>query len=204
MPFLFLGQVTMNTKPVCSHHPYATPKLVMPWRWVCPKCDTFLGMAEPPGMLHRPMCASCSGIKTVRLYRMIAINGAEHIAWWCTSCQRYVKDEMGRLFLPGKAVTEFINYWHAVSEQPNLPKSIAELPLLKEHAGGEPCAICGNTATEYNHFMPQAFKDAPDIAPEWAEWDKLGAWLCEYHHRLWHANVAPLWALAQAKREMVR
>lgn len=194
----------VNDKPVCSHHPLITPKLVMPWRWVCPKCDSFLGMARPPGMLQRPTCPDCSGIKTVKLRRMIATNGAEHVVWWCTSCQRYVKDNMKRLFLPGKLVTEFINYWHAVSVQPNLPKSIAELPLLKEQMPGEPCAICGFTETEYNHFMPQAFKEDADIAAEWEQWDKLGAWLCDYHHRLWHGKIAPLWALAQAKREAVQ
>lgn len=176
----------------------------MPWQMVCSKCGVFLWRAEPPGLLQRPACAECGGIKIVRLYRVIASNGAEHVAWYCTSCQRYVKDDQKRLFLPTKQVAEFISYCHAVSARPNLPKSIAELPLLKEHHNGEPCAICGFTETEYNHFMPQAFKDDADVAPEWAEWDKLGAWLCEYHHRLWHAKIAPLWALAQAKRETVR
>lgn len=135
---------------------------------------------------------------------MIASNGAEHVVWYCTSCQRYVKDDIKRLWLPIKLVAEFIDYWHAVSEQPHLAKAIAELPLLKQHENGEPCAICGDTATEYNHFMPQAFKDDPDIALEWEIWDKLGAWLCDKHHKLWHAKVAPLTALAQTKREIVK
>jgi hypothetical protein len=153
--------------------------------------------------MQRPTCLECNCVKPVRLFRIIAANGARYIAWWCTGCERYVKDG-NRLFLPDPRVAEFIAYWHAVSTQPTLASSIDELPLLKEHAGGEPCAICGYTKTEYNHFMPQAFKSDADIEPEWARWDMQGAWLCNYHHRLWHAKVAPLWALAQANREMVR
>ena len=123
--------------------------------------------------------------------------------WYCKQCERYVKDG-NRLWLPNKMVVEFLAYWSTRLSDRNLPSAIGELPLIKDLSGGEPCVICGATSTEYNHFMPQAFKGDPDIAPEWAEWDRLGAWLCDRHHRLWHAKVAPLTALAQVKREAVK
>jgi hypothetical protein len=132
-----------------------------------------------------------------------AVNGHEHVVWYCKQCERYVKDG-SRLWLPSKMVIEFLAYWSTRLPDRNLPSAIGELPLIKDHGGGEPCAICGATATEYNHFMPQAFKGDPDIAPEWSEWDRLGAWLCDRHHRLWHDKVAPLQALAQMKREAAK
>lgn len=155
-------------------------------------------------MLERPACPDCGSKQSVRLHRVTAANGHEHIAWYCMICSRYAKDSLNRMWLPNKLVAEFLDYWNIRLPDGNVPISIAALPLLKDNTGGDPCAICGAAATEYNHFMPQAFKDDPDVAPEWSEWDKLGAWLCEYHHRLWHAKIAPLWALAQAKREVIQ
>lgn len=166
---------------------------------VCPKCDTFLWWAAPPGLLQRPMCPTCSGIKTVKLYRVTAANGHDNIAWYCINCDRYVKDG-NRLWLPRPMVSEFVSYWTARRPDSHLPSSIDALPLLKDYTGGEPCAICGAVATEYNHFMPQVFKTDPAVAGDWHQWDRLGAWLCDTHHKLWHAKVAPLTALAQVKR----
>lgn len=174
----------------------------MPWQMVCPKCGVFLWYTKPPGILERPACEKCSSLKTVQLRRVSAANGTIHIVWNCNSCQRYVKDGV-RLWLPTTQVSEFLSYWKTRLPESNVPATIEEIPLLKDITG-EPCAICGFTETEYNHFMPQAFKEDADIAPEWERWDKLGAWLCDYHHRLWHAKIAPLWALAQTKREAVR
>lgn len=189
---------------MCSEHPYAGATLKRPWRMVCSKCGKFLWWAAPPGLLLRPTCLTCDSQKTVRLMRVTAANGHDHIVWYCTKCQHYVKDG-NRLWLPTALVSEFLTYWSArLPENSSLPSTIEELPLLKDHSGGDPCAICGATATEYNHFMPQAFKDDPDIALDWAEWDRLGAWLCDRHHKLWHAKVAPLQALAQVKREIVK
>lgn len=193
----------MTDKPSCPHHPYAGAELNHQWQMVCPKCKTFLYWVKPPALLEKPTCANCQGFATVKLFRITAANGHEHVVWYCKQCERYVKDG-NRLWLPTRMVTEFLTYWSARLPERNLPSTIDRLPLLKEHSNGEPCAICGDTATEYNHFMPQVFKGDTDIAAEWAEWDRLGAWLCDHHHRLWHAKVAPLTALAQVKREAVR
>lgn len=169
---------------------------------VCPKCDTFLYWAKPPGLLDKPHCSKCDGFKVVKLMRVTAANGHNHVVWYCTSCGQYVKDGK-RLWLPSRLVSEFLTYWSTRLSERNLPSTIDELPQLKDYTGQEPCAICGVTATEYNHFMPQVFRDDPDIATDWAEWDKMGAWLCDYHHRLWHSKVAPLTALSQVKREVM-
>lgn len=169
---------------------------------VCPKCDTFLGWSAPPGMLKRPTCPDCNSRQTVGLYKVTAANGHEHVVWHCDNCQRYVKDGT-RLWLPANLVAEFLAYWGMRLPNSDVPANIDAIKVLKGNTG-QPCAICGFTETEYNHFMPQAFKDDADVAPEWAEWDKLGAWLCDYHHRLWHAKIAPLWALAQAKKELAK
>ena len=179
-----------ETKVYCPHHPYAGASLNKQWQMVCPKCGTFLYWAMPPGMLQKPTCPTCQGFKTVKLYRVTAANGHDHVAWYCNNCERYVKDG-NRLWLPNALVSEFVAYWSTRLPDSNLPSTIDALPLLRDHTGGEPCAICGATATEYNHFMPQAFKDDPDVVDEWREWDKLGAWLCDTHHKLWHAKVAP-------------
>lgn len=186
----------------CPHHPYAGATLQMPWRMVCPKCGTFLGWSAPPGLLKRPVCPECDSRQTVSLYRVTAANGHTHIAWHCDNCQRYVKDGT-RLWLPTLLVEEFLNYWRLRLPDADVPENINAIPVLSAHVG-EPCAICGATATEYNHFMPQAFKSDPDIQGEWYEWDKLGAWLCDKHHKVWHAKVAPLQLLSQVKREAVR
>jgi hypothetical protein len=190
-------------RPRCAAHPNAGAVLKSNWQMVCPRCETVLWIAKPPGLLERPTCATCEGQATVRLFRVVAANGHDHVVWYCKACERYVKDG-NRLWLPARMVEEFLAYWNTRLPESNLPKSISTLPLLKEHTGGDPCAICGATATEYNHYMPQAFKDDPDIFADWPEWDRQGAWLCDRHHRLWHAKVAPLQALAQAKREAVR
>jgi hypothetical protein len=170
---------------------------------VCPKCGAFLWWAAPPGLLQRPSCAQCGSRKTVKLYRVIAANGVNRIVWYCVNCQCYAKDG-NRLWLPNPLVSEFLAYWIARAPDLNIPTSIGEVPLLKDNTGDEPCAICGAAATEYNHFMPQVFKNDPDIASDWTEWDRLGAWLCDKHHKLWHVKVAPLTALARVRQEMVR
>lgn len=193
----------MSMSVSCPQHPYAGAVVNGRWQWVCPKCNTFLDWAKPPGVLQKPTCPICEGIATVKLCRVIASNGHEHVVWYCKQCERYVKDG-NHLWLAHKMVVEFLAYWSTRLPERNLPSIIGELPLVKEHIGGEPCAICGATATEYNHFMPQVFKNDDDIASDWSEWDKLGAWLCDQHHRLWHAKVAPLQALAQVKREAVK
>jgi hypothetical protein len=192
-----------DDKPKCPDHPYAGGKLLKNWRMVCPKCQTFLYWASPPGLLQRPTCPICDGQKTVKLVRVTAANGHDHVVWYCRQCERYVKDG-NRLWLPSFLVSEFLTYWTTRLPDSNLPSIIDGLPLLKENDSGELCAICGAPACEYNHFMPQAFKNDPEIISEWSEWDKLGAWLCDRHHKLWHAKVAPLHALSQAKREAVR
>lgn len=170
---------------------------------VCPKCSAFLYWIKPPALLTKPTCQTCNNAATVKLYRITATNGHDHVAWHCNQCDHYVKDG-NRLWLPSALVTEFLTYWSTRLPDRNLPSTISELPLLKDHTGNEPCAICGANASEYNHFMPQAFKCDPDIIGEWTQWDRLGAWLCDHHHKLWHAKVAPLQALAQTKREAVR
>lgn len=193
----------MSERITCPHHPYAGARLTRGWQMVCPKCSTFLYWAAPPALLVKPTCAGCEGLATVKLYRVTAANGHEHVVWYCKQCERYVKDG-NRLWLPNKLVVEFLDYWSTRLPDRNLPSTISALPILKDHTGSDPCAICGDTATEYNHFMPQAFKVDADVAPDWTEWDRLGAWLCDKHHKLWHAKVAPLHALAQSKREVVR
>lgn len=190
-----------DDKQFCPHHPYAGGILNKRWQMVCPKCNTFLHWSKPPALLERPPCPECQSKKTVQLFRVTATNGHDHIVWYCKQCERYVKDGK-RLWLPNKLVVEFLDYWNLRIPNGAVPSGIDALPLLKDHAG-EPCAICGDNASEYNHFMPQAFKDDPEIVAEWSEWDKLGAWLCDRHHKLWHAKVAPLHALSKTRRETV-
>jgi hypothetical protein len=166
----------MSERITCPHHPYAGGRLTRGWQMVCPKCSTFLYWAAPPALLVKPTCEGCEGLATVKLYRVTAANGHEHVVWYCKQCERYVKDG-SRLWLPNKLVVEFLDYWSTRLPDRNLPSTISALPILKDHTG---------------------------IAPDWTEWDRLGAWLCDKHHKLWHAKVAPLHSLAQLKREVAR
>lgn len=193
-------KMTDNARLTCPQHPYAGGFLTPDWRMVCPRCHTFLYWAKPPGLLEKPTCGKCGGLKAVKLVRVTAANGQDHVVWHCTNCKGYVKDG-ARLWLPAKLVSEFLTYWSARLPTSNLPSSIDKLPILQDYTGQEPCAICGSLATEYNHFMPQVFREDADVTAEWKAWDALGAWLCDHHHRLWHRKVAPLTALSQVKRQ---
>jgi hypothetical protein len=135
--------------------------------------------------------------------RQVKSNGDVQVAWYCLKCERWVKDGQ-RLWLPHVLVKEFLQYWSTVRAADHLPSTIDQLPLVRDYTGFEPCVICGAKASEYHHFMPQVFRNDPDIAPEWARWNECGAHLCPTHHKLWHERVAPLHALAGSGMERVR
>ncbi len=62
-----------------------------------------------------------------------------------------------------------------------------QLPIGEWSYLNPACAVCGEKFTAYHHWLPRALaKMAGESCEAWP-----GAYLCEYHHRLWHQIVTP-------------
>ena len=114
-----------------------------------------------------PTCHRCKAAENVLLRYNIISNGARQYFWYCTHCERITP--------PGIFLThELIKTW-------NLGQAFYDKALLKNYSGSKTCAVegCPNTDTEQHHFAPREFwgSDA-DCWPT--------AYICRYHHRLWH------------------
>lgn len=108
-------------------------------------------------------CETC-GYISGHFMRQIFANGSENLVFVCRLCKRHMSKS--RAFWP-KAI-----YWGRWEDLPVFHNA---------QAGGCPCWVqgCGNTDTELHHFAPKEFwgKDAE-------AWPM--AYLCRYHHRMWH------------------
>lgn len=106
------------------------------------------------------LCEHCNvpGI----VYRQTNGNGAFVIVERCPKCRRNTRP--GQPFLSKKGI-----------------ENIDALPMFVDFMEqSEPCSVfgCERKDTEYHHFAPRhLFEDAED-------WP--GAYLCKYHHMLWH------------------
>jgi hypothetical protein len=132
-------------------------------------------------MLAVPECNKCSKKNNVKLRRNVISNGDNQVFWYCTGCKCYA--EKPARWLHHALVNELIAKHGA---------TIANIPILSDYRDPQqPCAICGEYGTEYNHWMPQMLAEREDVAPEWPRWADMGAYLCRKHHILWHDLVTP-------------
>jgi len=123
----------------------------------------------------KPDCYRCHG-KNVKLRRKIIGNGSSQVVWWCLDC------ELGAVVncppLKHLDILAFISKWEV---------GINDLPVIKDYSAQVLCAVCGKPNTEYHHWAPQSYYKLGG-----ADWFKYpGAYLCKYHHHLWHAIVTP-------------
>lgn len=136
---------------------------------------------KSPESLRRPTCFRCQAAdKRIVLRRNVTANGVSQIYWWCLECEQPAENASG--WLPHVAVRAYLAQWG---------KSIDDIPIIADYRAGYPCVICGNTATEYHHYLPRMIAEHPEIKPQWPAWDAQGAYLCKYHHDLWHDLVTP-------------
>lgn len=193
-----------NAVITCPEHPYAGQLAADGFgRVVCPKCRRFLFWSEPTdpvvrAFVPKPACTKCGERRAVKLVRKISAGGQTFVAWFCHDCQRHATPP--EYWLAHAQVERFLQYLAARYPNKDYPRTIDDIPLLNDYSGEQHCFICGRPGAQYHHLMPQAFRDHPDVAPDWPEWDKVGVFLCLHHHQVWHNLVAPLAALATVKK----
>ena len=130
-------------------------------------------------MIHKPQyCERCNSTN-IKLRRALLINGVSRIAWWCMSCERWAI-HLGPA-IPHTDVTAFMAQYGS---------TIEDIPIVRDDSMECPCVICGKPG-EWHHWAPQSMGNA--FGADHIRWP--GAFLCIYHHHLWHDIVTPglLW-----------
>lgn len=122
----------------------------------------------------RPVCAHCSGTR-VLLRRRINADGSAHIAWRCLDCNRWAENPPK--WMGHKEIVAKLARWKATLE---------DVPIIEDYRDRQPCCICGEPG-QYHHWSPQALHG--QFGDDWYKWP--GAYLCPFHHRLWHRVVTP-------------
>lgn len=115
-------------------------------------------------------CKKCSRKTLVKLVRTITASGISQVYWQCSSC----KDNAN-----GGAV--YIK--HEILKQNKV--EIDDLPVVADYRRLEnACVVCGALGAERHHWAPRyLFGDRAEEYPT--------AYLCNYHHMLWHRIVTP-------------
>jgi len=184
-----------NKFPACSEHPYAGLRLENTWgKCLCPKCHKHIGWVDPNDatLIARPACSNCGQTGSVHLMRTIQVNGKSLVYWHCEACDKFASQP-----LPHASVLRLLEYLRYRWPERAIPASIDEIRTRHDYREGEPCFACGETVgTEYHHFLPQAFRHDPRVAPNWERWERCGVNLCRPCHELWHELVAPMSLLA--------
>lgn len=132
-------------------------------------------------VIEKPNCYRCQRSQDIVLRRNIAANGTSQVFWYCKKC----KDQAawGGAWIAHPIVMQYLSHWS---------KTIDDIPVAKDYRQQTPtCIICGSSDTEYHHWFPQKFYDDEEVKPQAALWSEVGAYLCRYHHRLWHRIVTP-------------
>ena len=99
-------------------------------------------------------------------------------AWRCLKCDSWAANP-----------TKWIKHDEMQKLAVKAGKPLDDVPVIEDYR--QACIICGHSGAQYNHWMPQTLKEHPAVAPQWAQWDNLGAPLCQFHHDLWHDLVTP-------------
>lgn len=187
----------------CPHHPYSGDHATHHWgRRECPVCHIQLSWTAPADYMVRNVlyarkeCPGCGALGHVHLMQTVQISGERLVYWHCDHCDRRVSNS-----LPHPDVRRYLAYLSYRYPDRQFPSDIEDIRINSDFRDGEPCFVCSQhtTGTEYHHFMPQVFKDHPEVAPNWERWEMCGIRLCRTCHKLWHELVAPMHELARAK-----
>lgn len=187
-----------QTPNYCPYHPFAgatLPKVNPQFgKNICPSCGEFLFWTAPTlkSGKYKPECSNCKCAKAVKLTRQITTSGITQAFWYCYSCERFA---IAGQFASHEHCYEVFAYLAYRYPNRAWPKSIDELPLLSDRSNVTPCVICGAPG-EFNHWMPQAHRNHPDVTNDWPAWRQFGEYLCRKHHMIWHERQAPLGGLA--------
>lgn len=122
-------------------------------------------------------CDYCQS-QNVKLRRVIISSGIDQYRWYCDDCTRIARKQ-------GQNIPSWIvQYWY---ESGKLPIPPSELPLAGDYTAQAVCCVCGKPGAELHHFAPESLGDY--FGGEWVQWPT--AYLCKYHHDLWHSVVTP-------------
>lgn len=125
-----------------------------------------------------PKCVLCGPQSEVKLRRIVNAASVSMFAWYCLHCKSWVETP--------------VRYFKHDVILPALAKQGAQaddIPIVADYR--LQCQICGHVGAEYHHWLPQMFKEHPDITQQWPTWEQQGINLCKYHHDLWHDLVTP-------------
>lgn len=125
----------------------------------------------------RKPCEHCQSAN-VEMRRAITGNAATQYRWYCADCGRIASKS--RQNIPH----DIIDLWH---EAGYLPVDLLSIPLAEDYSTQTVCFVCGKAGAELHHFAPESLCDY--FGGEWTQWPT--AYLCKYHHDLWHSVVTP-------------
>jgi len=129
----------------------------------------------------KPYCRWCGKQPPVRLRLRINSNGSVSVFWFCIECRKGA--QKGEPAISHEEAQHILDP-HGVY--------VDNLEVVVDYRTDKhPCLICGDTDTEYNHWMPQMFRKREDVWPDWGEWNSTGSFLCRKHHTIWHTHVTP-------------
>lgn len=119
--------------------------------------------ADLPGPHKRESCRLC-GHRNGYLGHVVKSNGSIGIRWVCDRCEKPSLTDIPHSFIdpiPSHALPKVFDH----SDQPSLMPG---------------CQVCDRQAEEFHHWAPLA------IFPDWPD---AGVYLCQDHHREWHARM---------------
>lgn len=125
-------------------------------------------------ILKAPPCQHCHSGQ-VKLRRLVASDGTSRISWWCLTCERWAQNPV--TWIAHSLVKAELSRWKA---------SIEDIQVVGDYSEQTPCVICGKPG-QWHHWAPQAMSER--FGEDWFKWPC--AYLCEYHHQLWHCIVTP-------------
>jgi hypothetical protein len=125
----------------------------------------------------RKPCEYCQS-ENIEMRRAITSSGVTQYRWYCLGCGAIASKT--RQNIPHW----IIDIWH---EAGKLPIDLLDIPLASDYTAQAVCCVCGKAGAELHHFAPQMLSDY--FGGEWTQWPT--AYLCKYHHDLWHSIVTP-------------
>lgn len=125
-----------------------------------------------------PTCSRCKRVKSIKVRRQIAANGAVQVGWYCLDCDRFATPSSP--FLAHNLVNEWISSGRLKCS------SINDIPLIADHRSGVNCQVCGSNGAEFHHWLPQAFAEVVGNFNQWPT-----GYLCKDCHDTWHELVTP-------------
>lgn len=121
--------------------------------------------------LHKEYtCKKCDRTTRVKLVRTITTSGISQVYWQCPACNDNASG--GAVYIKHEILRKY-------------KVEIDDLPVVNDYRSLEnACVVCGALGAERHHWAPRyLFGDKAEEYPT--------AYLCNYHHMLWHKLVTP-------------